>query len=523
VNAPAHPKIALPGATHASEEQRAYLQERLMVLSSLMFWSFVTFVGGMALLYSVVPEREPEHNGIIFASAEGGLIVLAVIWRLFLARRKLSMRDLHRIDAFYAIGTGSLFGLGGYLATDFEPAPYMTLLYASLTVLTRAIVVPSSGKRTLVISSLLLAPFFFASVLIAILKPDALPLPRAGIVIAVLLVCVVVVALAANGSETNFAIRKQAREAMQLGQYMLGRKIGAGAMGAVYIAHHVLLRRPTAIKLLLPNLVDAETIDRFEHEVQHMSQLSHPNTVAVFDYGRSPDGMFYYAMEYLDGIDLDKLVVLDGKQPSGRVIEILIQVCGSLQEAHAGNLVHRDIKPANIILCERGNLPDVAKVVDFGLVRHAGAPTTSVEGTPAFMAPEAVTNPAGLTAAADLYSLGCTAFYLLAAQRVFDGASRIAAAVQQVTEMPRDIATVVPDVPPALAGLVMRCLAKDPAVRPTAIELARELRAIPKTGDWDEAKARAWWADFKAKRPEVSIEHDRTATITVDLDKRTKN
>ena len=192
-------------AASTDEEARAHLQSRLMVLSSSMFWSFTAFVMGMALLYWQHPHLEPQYQDLIEWSATSGLIALAVIWRFFLARRALPMKTLHRIDAFYAIGTGALFGLGGYLATDFEPAPYMTLLYASLTVLTRAIVVPSSGQRTFVMALIAFAPFIAAAIAIGITKD--MTLPGSALIGGALVVCGVVALLARSGSETTYGLQ----------------------------------------------------------------------------------------------------------------------------------------------------------------------------------------------------------------------------------------------------------------------------------------------------------------------------
>ena len=193
--------------------------------------------------------------------------------------------------------------------------------------------------------------------------------------------------------------RKSALAARRLGQYALVQEIGRGANGMVYRARHSLLRRPVAIKLLSPDMTNEANTARFEHEVQMTSQLTHPNTVAIYDYGRTPEGLFYFAMEYLGGIDLDQLVRQFGAQPEGRVIHILRQVCGSLSEAHRIGLIHRDIKPANIVLTRRGGVCDFVKVLDFGLVKavHLGAAggmkANAVVGTPHFMSPEAVEKP----------------------------------------------------------------------------------------------------------------------------------
>ncbi len=214
------------------------------------------------------------------------------------------------------------------------------------------------------------------------------------------------------------SLRKSAVAARRLGQYVLVQEIGRGSNGMVYRARHTLLRRPVAIKVLSPDLTNEATVERFEQEAQMTSQLTHPNTVAIYDYGRTPEGLFYYAMEYLSGINLDHLVRQFGPQPEGRVIHILRQVCGSLAEAHRVGLIHRDIKPANILLTRRGGVCDTVKVLDFGLVKAAhaapkGPAEGAVVGTPHFMSPEAIQTPDVLDARSDLYSVGAVAYWLL--------------------------------------------------------------------------------------------------------------
>jgi len=300
-------------------------------------------------------------------------------------------------------------------------------------------------------------------------------------------------------------LQRQARaaaiEARQLGQYKLEEKLGAGAMGVVYKGRHAMLRRPTAIKLLDADKVTDLSIARFEREVQITSHLNHPNTVAIYDYGRTPEGVFYYAMEYLDGLDLQQLVDTYGPQPAGRVIYILRQVCGSLYEAHSTGLVHRDIKPANIMLNRRGGEGDVVKVLDFGLVKardgeHAtGQEDQSLAGTPLYMSPEAIQLPGSVDACSDLYALGAVGYFLLTGQPVFE-ANDLAELCRLHTSEPAKPPSVRlgHGVPPELENAILACLEKNRSKRPqTARELANRLGRSAAAAEWSVDEADAWW------------------------------
>jgi tRNA A-37 threonylcarbamoyl transferase component Bud32 len=297
------------------------------------------------------------------------------------------------------------------------------------------------------------------------------------------------------------AARKSALAARKLGQYVLEQEIGRGANGTVYRARHSLLRRPVAIKLLSPDMTNEASAARFEHEVQVTSQLTHPNTVAIYDYGRTPEGLFYFAMEYLGGIDLDQLVRRFGPQPEGRVIYILRQVCGSLSEAHRIGLIHRDIKPANIILTRRGGVCDLVKVLDFGLVKAvqlesaAGMKANDIVGTPHFMSPEAVEKPESVDSRSDLYSLGAVGYWLLTGKTLFDDATVEGLLVRQVKELPPHPAERLgKPVSPDLADLIMLCLAKQPEQRlPSADALDQALAGCASAGAWTPLNAEQWW------------------------------
>jgi serine/threonine-protein kinase len=277
-------------------------------------------------------------------------------------------------------------------------------------------------------------------------------------------------------------------------------------MGEVYRAEHVLLRRPCAIKLIRPERAgDPRNLRRFEREVQVTATLTHPNTVQVFDYGHAADGTFYYVMEYLPGLTLEELVERFGPLPPGRAVHFLRQVCAALGEAHARGLTHRDIKPGNVMVCERGGVFDVAKLLDFGLVRTpTGDPDGgnltrdgAIAGTPAYMSPEQAGGVSVLDARSDIYSVGALAYFLLSGKPPFAGRTVVQMLAAHMYELP---AALPPDVPQGLAAVVSRCLVKTPAERwPDAPSLEAALIATP-VPVWTTADAAAWWEQRDSDR-----------------------
>ncbi len=512
----------------SDEEARAYLQTRVAVLFQLMFWSLAALIAFLWVLYGVYPEIAPAQRDVVYAGAAVGLSAMAFIWRGLLVRRPLSIVALYRLDLVYSIGIGTAFGAAAYLQKDLRASGYLSLVYSTFTVFARALIVPSSAPRTAVTSAVTYAPMAIAALIIAATWQE--DMPARAYFLGFLVLSAVPVVLSTAGSHIIYGLRLQVDAAQQLGQYTIDRKIGEGGMGAVYLAHHILLRRPTAVKLLLPDRVGADNLARFEREVHHMSQLTHPNTVAVYDYGRSPDGVFYYAMEYLGGgIDLEKLVHADGPQPGARIAHVLSQVCGALAEAHANNIIHRDIKPANIILCERGGVADVAKVVDYGLVKEVapdtGHSTGVILGTPAYVAPEAVTDPGSIGPAADLYAVGAVGYFLLTGKRVFDGKTPVEICIQHVTARPRRPSEISATyVSPELEAVIMKCLEKRPADRfASALELGKALRALSASAEWSEPDAEAWWKAYRARddhRTTASAAPTEPSPVSVQLESR---
>jgi tRNA A-37 threonylcarbamoyl transferase component Bud32 len=306
---------------------------------------------------------------------------------------------------------------------------------------------------------------------------------------------------------------RRLKEARDLGSYELEQRLGEGGMGEVWRARHRLLARPAAIKLVRPAMLtsgsDAEartTLRRFESEAQATAALTSPNTIRLFDFGITDEGSFYYVMELLDGRDMASLVAEFGPLPSSRVIYLLRQVCHSLAEAHSRGMVHRDVKPANIFVCRMGLEHDFVKVLDFGLVQVTGptpardltqslAALEGVVGTPAFMAPEVIVGHQQVDHRADIYALGCVAYFLLTGQQVFQGGTQMQALIDHVSTRPvPPSARSSQSIPRAMDALVLACLEKDPARRPPdALAVRQRLLECDGAGDWSNAQASVWW------------------------------
>jgi eukaryotic-like serine/threonine-protein kinase len=308
---------------------------------------------------------------------------------------------------------------------------------------------------------------------------------------------------------------KHIADAREMGSYQLGELVGRGGMGEVYRATHRMMARPAAIKLIRPDMIDAAGRDgarlalkRFRREAEVAASLRSPHTVELYDFGVTPDRTFYLVMELLEGVDLETLVRKTGPLPAGRVIHIVRQTCESLEEAHAAGLIHRDIKPANIHLGRLGLHYDFVKVLDFGLAKPAADVDVTVPlsgliiGTPAYMAPEIALGDK-VDGRADIYALGCVAYFLLSGALVFDGREGLEMLVKRLREDPLPLSSQSElPIPPDLERLVMACLARSPEARPDAHELSRSLAAL-QVEPWTEADAARWWQVYQRSAPEA--------------------
>jgi serine/threonine-protein kinase len=504
-----------------TEAGRAFLQDRVALYNKVTF----LIAGGFFVaggLMGVLLGAYREVWGLEGQTATLHLAALAcslTFWQVCRRRAGLPKRLLLVID-----GASVALPVLGFSAQLFSvPLPFqarmtqvLVLVFTNMVIL-RAILVPATPVRTATVSLLASVP-----VVLALIAYDVGPpldgYPRGIDRIWSLLWTVSALVVATLTSRVIYGLREEIREARRLGQYTLEEKLGEGGMGEVYRASHALLRRPTAIKLLPPDKAGEVALQRFEREVQLTSSLSHPNTISVFDYGRTPDGIFYYVMEYLDGTNLDSLVREDGPQRPGRVVHILEQVASALVEAHGVGLIHRDIKPENVILCERGGIPDVAKVLDFGLVKDLErvgdtrlTQANVVQGTPLYLSPEAINDPDAVDARSDIYSLGAVAYFLVTGSPVFTGKTLVEVCSHHLHSTPvRPSDRLGASVPPDLEELILACLEKQPADRPFAAAALRDALRSLDVPEWTDTAARDWWTHWRT-RPQFTEGSDPKA------------
>jgi tRNA A-37 threonylcarbamoyl transferase component Bud32 len=515
----------------------------LLLRRRLLFVALLTLAPLMILLIrNLIDTNLPpflSKCGLIFHS--GVIVVTALMTGIMWRRKFLSLCSLRVIEL---VIFGSLAAYFAWLQyRDFNHGPLQEALggeQASLLlrqavgssatkwfflIVLYGVFIPTTWRRCLLVSfGLALTPLILTP--LAASRGGLLDPEMRFALLDLAIPLFVAVAIAGFGSHRLQVLQAQAFEAQQLGQYRLSKRLGSGGMGEVYLAEHLLLRRPCAVKLIRPEQAgDSTTLQRFEREVQAMATLTHWNTVEIYDYGHADDGTFYYVMEYLPGQNLEHLVAHYGPLPPARAIHLLRQVCGALREAHNIGLLHRDIKPSNIIACERGGVFDVAKLLDFGLVHETGLGKNgdrlthhgTVIGSPPYMSPEQAAGKSDIDARSDIYSLGAVAYFLLTGQPPFVRETAMMMLMAHAYEpvVPPD--KLRPDVPDDLQAVVLRCLEKDPSRRfPDAHSLERALASCAAADQWTAEQAALWWHEHPLPTPgESELRPDVPTQIAV--------
>lgn len=498
-----------------TQETQKLLRDRLRLAAGLMFFGYLVFLpqhffqadfgqsGGvflvvfhcaatvvLAILGGTLCRRcQPSMSSL--RVAELAMFGISAAFLVALQQRVIAgqCRDLGRIAEGAQAGQVSLVGPGGL---------WLLLIF------TYALFVPNTRRRAAVVIGVLAATPVISVLAVAAVHEEIRQLLGLGGLSEFVLVMAVTAVTGWFGVDTIGSLRREAFEARQLGQYRLTKLIGAGGMGEVYLAEHQLMKRPCVVKLIRADKAgDARLLARFQREVRATAKLSHWNTIEIFDYGSTPEGTFYYVMEYLPGMSLRELVEKSGPLPPERVIHLLRQACDALSEAHAAGLIHRDIKPGNIFAARRGGVYDVVKLLDFGLVKPIVEEqpiqlTTegSITGSPLFMSPEQATGDGPLDARSDIYSLGAVGYYLLTARPPFEADKPIKVVIAHAHDKVVPPSRHSEGVPKDLEQVILRCLEKAPADRfQDTASLARALAACQAADRWPRERAAHWWQE----------------------------
>jgi eukaryotic-like serine/threonine-protein kinase len=495
-------------------QQRIGLFAKVITLISLPF----LVVGVLARLAveltgAAIPVETVASNTVRTLTAHvTGVVLLAAVW-LLCHRGRFTLRALERLDALSLIGASTAWAL--FIEPPLVESIHGAAVSVAITVLARAIMVPSKAGRTLRLTSTAVLPLMsimWLSLRFFPTQGPPTPGPSAVTMTAFYqtLFIAAVIWMATITSRTLYDLRRRVREANEFGQYALEEKLGEGGMGEVWRARHRLLVRSAAIKLIRPEVLASKHADsrlslhRFEREALATAALRSPHTVQLYDFGEAEDGTLFYVMELLPGLDLERLVSRFGPMPAERAVHILKQVCDSLHEAHQNGLTHRDIKPANIFVSGMGTALDFVKVLDFGLVQlrspqsgDNGTLTTEagVACTPAYASPEVARGETNYDHRVDIYAVGCVAYWLVTGQRVFEANTSMQMLFDHASVRPTrpQTRTELP-IPPDFEQLIMDCLEKDPDRRPAdANLLTQRLSACRVAEPWTRERAALWW------------------------------
>jgi eukaryotic-like serine/threonine-protein kinase len=448
------------------------------------------------------------------------LIILGTCWVSLCRHRKISEFRLRLYElAIFASPAVYLLMMEYDRITDCASRGYLQHPVSSwyALIFTYALFIPNTWRRAaVVVGTMAAAPITLIAVLWMQHNVCAkLMHEQPGYLFEVILLLSLAVVTSVYATHTVGSLRREAFEARRLGQYRLLRLIGSGGMGDVFLAEHQMMKRPCAIKVIHANkAADPSSLARFEREVHATAQLSHWNSIEIFDYGRAEDGTFYYVMEYLPGLSLAQLVERYGPLSPARVVYLLSQVCDALSEAHATGLIHRDIKPGNIFAAIRGGQYDVAKLLDFGLAKPIVTDeeqiqltqTGAITGSPLYMSPEQAIGEGEPDARSDIYSLGAVAYFLLTGAPPFNADQPLKVIVAHASQEVVPPSQLRPEIPADLEAIVLRCLAKVPGHRYQDVaHLAEALAKCSVAGQWDRDQAAEWWQnELVHPTPQVS-------------------